>query len=62
MDTAIIALVSVILTGVAVLITNCFQSMSLSRCTTIDCCCVHCIREVLDNDGREKMMDDINDK
>ena len=46
-DTGIIALTTIIFTGVSGLIAVLFQAMSLSRCTNIDCCCVSCQRDVL---------------
>jgi len=46
-DTGIIALTTIIFTGVSGLIAVLFQAMSLSRCTNIDCWCVSCQRDVL---------------
>lgn len=51
MSAEIIAIISVSATAVGALLTNLFHSMSLSRCRTIDCCCLKCEREVLSEDA-----------
>lgn len=51
MDASIlIALISVSFSSLTAFMTALFHSMSLSRCKTIDCCCVKCSRDVLDDD------------
>lgn len=44
---AIIAIISVSSTAIAALLTSLFHSLSLSRCSDIDCCCFKCKRVVL---------------
>jgi hypothetical protein len=47
---AIIAIISVSATAGGAFITALFHSLSLSRCSEIDCCCWKCKREVLSED------------
>jgi len=49
---AIIAITSVVFTGLSTLITTVFTSMSISRCTKIVCCfgCFDCDRTVVDDE------------
>jgi hypothetical protein len=49
---AIIAITSVVFTGLSTLITTVFTSMSISRCTKIVCCfgCFDCDRAVVDDE------------
>lgn len=49
---AIIAITSVVFTGLSTLITTVFTSMSLSRCSKIVCCfgCFDCDREVVNDE------------
>tara|TARA_R110002033_G_scaffold63253_1_gene114282 strand:- start:285 stop:491 length:207 start_codon:yes stop_codon:yes gene_type:complete len=44
---AIIAILSVSFAGASALIHSIFTNMSLSRCSEINCCCLHCIRDTL---------------
>ena len=48
---ALIAITSVVFTGLSTLITTIFTSMSLSRCSKIVCCfgCFDCDRTVVDD-------------
>jgi|TARA_R110000787_G_scaffold228137_7_gene335851 hypothetical protein len=46
----IIAIISVSTTALTAIITALFHSMSLSRCTNIDCCGIKCERNVLTED------------
>ncbi len=46
----IIAIISVSATAITGIITALFHSMSLSRCTNIDCCGIKCERQVLSED------------
>lgn len=54
---AIIAILSVSVAGATGLIHAIFTNMSLSRCSEIDCCCFHCVREVLKGDDLKEMTD-----
>ena len=49
---ALIAITSVVFTGLSTLITTIFTSMSLSRCSKIVCCfgCFDCDREVVNDE------------
>ncbi len=49
---ALIAIISVTITGVTTLMTGFFTSMSLSRCTKIVCCfgCFDCDRAVVSDE------------
>jgi hypothetical protein len=49
---ALIAITSVVFTGLSTLITTIFTSMSISRCTKIVCCfgCFDCDRTVVDDE------------
>ena len=47
---AIIAIISVSATAGGAFITALFHSLSLSRCSQIDCLCFKCKREVLSED------------
>ena len=58
--TGVIAIITVSLTGLSALIATIFQYSSLSRCTEIDCCCIHCLREVMDKEDIQEMSDIIN--
>ncbi len=46
----IIAIISVSATALSGIITSLFHSMSLSRCTNIECGCFSCERDVLSED------------
>ena len=52
---AIIAILSVSFAGAVSLIHSIFTNMSLSRCTTIDCCCFKCKRDVLHGEDLKQM-------
>lgn len=52
---AIIAILSVSVAGASTLIHAIFTNMSLSRCSEIDCCCFHCVRDVLKGEELDKM-------
>jgi len=49
---ALIAITSVVFTGLSTLITTIFTSMSLSRCSKIVCCfgCFDCDRQVVNDE------------
>ena len=49
---ALIAITSVVFTGLSTLITTIFTSMSISRCSKIVCCfgCFDCDREVVNDE------------
>ena len=49
---ALIAITSVVFTGLSTLITTIFTSMSISRCSKIICCfgCFDCDREVVNDE------------
>jgi len=47
---AIIAIISVSATAAAGFVTALFHSLSLSRCSEIDCFCIKCKRKVLSED------------
>jgi len=49
---AVIAIISVSITGLATLLTTFFTSMSLSRCTKINCCygCFDCDRKIVEDE------------
>ena len=58
MDAAgILAILSVSMSGVGALIHTVFTSMSLSRCTQIDCCCMKCIRDVMNHEEMNSMLE-----
>ena len=44
---SLIAIISVSFTSLGALLTSLFHSMSLSRCSRINCCCMGCERQVL---------------
>ena len=44
---SLIAIISVSFTSLGALMTSLFHSMSLSRCSRINCCCMGCERQVL---------------
>lgn len=54
---ALIALISVSLTGLAAFTTSLFHSLSLSRCSEINCFCFRCKREVLSEDTYNNQSD-----
>lgn len=59
---AIIAIISVSVTGLIGLIHTTFTNMSLSRCSKIDCCCMSCIRDPLKGDDLDKMVKRADDE
>lgn len=56
-ETGMLAMMSLFFSGIAALIHTIFNSMSLSRCTDIDCFCVSCKRAVLSGDELERVLD-----
>ena len=57
---AIIAIITVSLSGLGALIATIFQNSSMSRCTEIDCCCFHCVRDVMTKDEMHEMTEIVN--
>lgn len=48
---SLIAIISVSFTSLGALLTSLFHSMSLSRCSRINCCCMGCERQVLSEEA-----------
>lgn len=54
---ALIAIISVSLTGLGAFTTSLFHSLSLSRCSEINCFCFKCKREVLSEETYNNQSD-----
>jgi len=59
---AIIAIISVSATAGGAFVTSLFHSLSLSRCSVIDCFCIKCKRNVLSEETYKEQSNQDNKK